>query len=79
MKNEMTVKKFMIRLIIGSILFAIILCGRLIFAEGVFHISGVLWCIYSAVSFGALFFLASRFLLFKKIWQQDKTQTTSEK
>lgn len=78
MKNEMTVKKFMIRLIIGSILFGIVVCGHTIFVDGAFHISGILWCTYFAAGFGILFYLISRFLLFKNLWQKDKTQITSE-
>lgn len=53
--KEIVRKKFIKRLIIGSIAFGILAFGNNLYVNGIWSVSGILWCVYGAVAYGGLF------------------------
>lgn len=78
MNKELVRKKFIKRLIIGSIAFGILAFGSSIYINGVWNFSGILWCLYGAVTYGVLFYLISRFIIYKKLWEKDGNNDVEE-
>lgn len=72
-RNEYKMKKkFIIRLIIGSLLFGLIVFGAELFSNGEWNPRGILWVMYGACSFGILFYFLFG-LIIKEYERKDGT------
>lgn len=58
-----TLKILKRRTFIGSVFFGFCLCGKDIYYNNAFHLSGVLWTLYAATAFGLLFYFLFKLIL----------------
>ena len=75
MVNRMN-KRFIVRLILGSVFFGLVVFGRELYNNGQWNWKGLLWVAYGAISFGVLFFVL--FVVINKIKNNSKTTNVNK-
>ncbi|MBR3770912.1 MAG: hypothetical protein IKL07_01445 [Clostridium sp.] len=67
-----TLKVLKKRTFIGSVFFGLCLCGKDIYCNNTFRVSGVLWTFYAATAFGLLFYFLFKLILDTNDKKQSK-------